>query len=75
MEYGLMGALAALGAALFGALAARAVIVTVMKLNWGFSPLALAFVTLASLGITLLAGFAGTWRALRQKPAPWLRNQ
>jgi predicted lysophospholipase L1 biosynthesis ABC-type transport system permease subunit len=30
---------------------------------------------LLATGFTLLAGFAGTWRALGAKAAPFLRNE
>jgi len=75
LEYGLLGALAALLAAGFGTLAAFAAVTVVMKLDWRFSPAVLAAALGLSLGMTVLAGFAGTWRALLQKPAPYLRNQ
>jgi putative ABC transport system permease protein len=74
-EYGLLGVLAALLAAVFGTGAAYAVVVGVMHLEWHFSFAALAAVSLISLGVTVLGGFAGTWRALLQNPAPYLRNQ
>ncbi|MEK9755300.1 MAG: hypothetical protein VW338_19085, partial [Rhodospirillaceae bacterium] len=58
-----------------GTLAAWAVVRFLMRMDWTFLPGTL-FVTLAVfLAVTLLVGFAGTLRALRQPAAPWLRNE
>jgi putative ABC transport system permease protein len=75
LEYGTLGVLTALISAGFGTVAAYAAIVFALKLDWTFSLGVLLTVTGLSLCITILAGFAGTWRALRQKPALYLRNQ
>lgn len=75
LEYALLGALTVVIAASLGTLAAWAVLTGVMDMTWKFSLVALANITGLSLLITLGAGFAGTWRALRHKPAPYLRNQ
>lgn len=75
IEYALLGILTVLIAAGLGTIAAWAVQTYIMHLDWKFSGLALVGVTLLCLGMTLLAGFLGTWRALRQKPALYLRNQ
>lgn len=75
LEYALLGTLTVVIAGGLGTLAAYAVLTGVMDMTWKFSPLALANITGLSLLITLGAGFAGTWRALRHKPAPYLRNQ
>ena len=46
-----------------------------MRIDWVFLPGPL----LATLGLAMLLtlglGFAGTWRALGAKPAPYLRNE
>ncbi len=73
-EYCLLG-LATGGIAVgVGALASWAVVVHIMKLQWdmGFG-LAIG-VVVACIAVTLVAGFAGTWRALSIKAAPLLRN-
>lgn len=75
LEYGLLGLLTVVIAAGLGTAAAWAVQVFVMDLKWKFNMNVLFAVTALCLGITLAAGFLGTWRALRQKPAPYLRNQ
>jgi len=59
----------------FGTLAAYALVTGPIKSEWVFLPGPL----LASLGIAVLLtvalGFAGTWRALGAKSAPYLRNE
>ncbi len=74
MEYALLGVLTVFIASALGSIAAYGVITGIMQLQWKFSFSAIGWVTALCLGITLLAGFAGTLRALRQKPAPYLRN-
>jgi len=73
-EYCLLG-LATGGIAVgVGALASWAVVVHIMKLEWDMLyPLAFGVVIVCIL-VTLMAGFAGTWRALGIKAAPLLRN-
>jgi putative ABC transport system permease protein len=73
-EYCLLG-LATGGIAVgVGALASWAVVVHIMKLEWEMLyPLAFGVVIVCIL-VTLMAGFAGTWRALGIKAAPLLRN-
>ena len=75
LEYGLLGAVSVVIAAGIGTVAAAGVLEYIMNLSWKFSALSLASVAGACLLLTLLAGFFGTWQALGQKPAPWLRNQ
>lgn len=75
LEYGILGLLTAIIAAGLGTGAAYAVQEFVMDLGWKFDWVALCGVTALCLAITLIAGFIGTWRALQQKPAPYLRNQ
>ncbi len=75
LEYGLLGAVTALIAALLGTLGAYLILTFVMEVDFVF--LAPAVVVTAVLGtlVTLLVGFFGTWRALSQKAAPLLRNE
>jgi putative ABC transport system permease protein len=74
LEYALLGAMTVFIAAALGTLASYAMLHFILELHWTFSFKALAGIAALSLGMTLLAGFFGTWRALRQKPAPYLRN-
>ena len=75
IEYGLIGIVSAILAILIGSIAAWAVTVYVMNADWTFM-IAPAVTTAAlALGITLVLGLVGTWRALQLKPAPLLRNE
>jgi putative ABC transport system permease protein len=75
LEYALLGGVTAAIAALLGSIAAWAVLTQVMRADWAFLPKVVALTALLSLAVTLVLGFAGTWRALGAKPAPLLRNE
>jgi putative ABC transport system permease protein len=74
LEFGLLGLVTAVLAAVIGTIAGWAVVVHVMHADWWFDPAAIAATSLLCLAITILFGFFGTWRALGQKAAPVLRN-
>jgi putative ABC transport system permease protein len=74
MEYGILSLSAALLACAIGAGAAYAAVKFVMDLPWKFSVVPLAGVAALCLAVTMVAGFSGTFSALRQKPAAYLRN-
>ncbi len=74
-EFGMLGLAATVIAAVIGTIAAWAVVTRIMRVDWVFVPSALAVTILASFTLTLIFGFAGTWRALGQKAAPVLRNE
>jgi putative ABC transport system permease protein len=75
IEYGLLGALAGLAAAGIGTVAAWALVTRVMQADWVFLPLPVLKTVAAAVVLTLGLGFAGTWRALGAKAAPYLRNE
>ena len=75
IEYGVLGLAAGLIAAFIGTLTAWAVVVVLMDGHWLFEPVTVAWTMLICILITLLVGFAGTWRALGQKAAPLLLNE
>ncbi|MFH1158304.1 MAG: FtsX-like permease family protein [Pseudomonadota bacterium] len=75
LEYAILGLLTVVIAAVLGTAAAYGTLKFIMDMEWRFDWAALLGVTFLCLTITLIAGFLGTWRALRQKPAPYLRNQ
>ena len=75
IEYGLLGLIAAVIAAGLGTVAAWAVTTQVMKGEWSFDGLRVIETIAVSVALTLLVGFAGTWRALGAKAAPHLRNE
>lgn len=73
-EYCLLGLATGGIAAAVGCLSAWAVLIFVMKIDWIMFPTIVASVVAACIFVTLLAGFAGVWRALGIKAAPLLRN-
>ena len=75
LEYGLLGLVTALIAGLLGTITAWAVLTQLMRWEWSFLPSAVLTTALLSTVITLIFGFAGTWRALGQPAAPLLRNE
>jgi putative ABC transport system permease protein len=75
MEYGLLGLATAGLAAAIGTLAAYLVLTEVMHMPFVFLPGAVILTALLAAVITLVLGFAGTWRALSHKAAPLLRNE
>jgi putative ABC transport system permease protein len=75
IEYGLLGLATAAIAALLGTFAAYLVLTRVMHQDWTFQPVAVAVTALLATLLTLTAGYAGTWRALAAKAAPFLRNE
>ncbi len=75
LEYGILGLITALIAALIGSIAAWSVVTWVLDVSWTFSPAVVAYTAVASTALTLALGFLGTWRALGQKAAPLLRNE
>ena len=74
IEYLLLGAVTALIALVLGTLAGWVVVVQVMELDYAPLPLAMAATVAASLGLTLALGLAGSWAALRVRPARLLRS-
>ena len=75
IEYGLLGVVTALIAAVAGTISAWAVVTYVMELEWHFMPGPVMVTAIACLAVTLILGFAATWAALGQKSAPLLRNE
>ena len=75
VEFGVLGLATAGVASVIGSIAAWAVVTFVMHAPWSFIPAAVAVTVALCVAITLVAGFAGTWRALGHKAAPILRNE
>jgi len=75
IEHGLVGLATALVAAGLGTLAAYALVTGPLKSEWVFLPGPLLAITGIAIVLTLVLGFAGTWRALGAKPAAYLRNE
>jgi putative ABC transport system permease protein len=74
IEYGVLGLITGLVAAVIGAAAAWGVTTHLLGLDWVFLPGAAALTVIIAMILTQIVGFAGTWRTLGQKPAAWLRN-
>ncbi len=75
IEYGLLGLAASLLAAAIGTLAAWLLMTRVMHAPWSFLWGAVLATLAAATLFTIAAGYAGTWRALGAKAAPYLRNE
>jgi len=75
IEHCLLGALSALVACALGTLAAYFLVTRLMKIEWVFLPVPLLWTVGLAILLTLIFGFAGTWRALSAKAAPHLRNE
>ena len=75
IEYGLLGLITAVLAAILGTIIAYLFITRVMEGDWRLAPVTIAATALIGMALTLLIGLAGTWRALGQRPAQYLRNE
>ena len=75
LEYGLLGLATALISAAMGSYAAYFVLTQIMEMRFTFLPMAAAGTALIAVLVTIVLGFAGTWRALSHKAAPLLRNE
>ncbi|MBI1179564.1 MAG: FtsX-like permease family protein [Alphaproteobacteria bacterium] len=75
LEYALMGLLTAVVAIVLGTLAAWLVITGIMDARWFWRPAIMALTVAVGLAVTVGFGFLGTWRALGEKPARWLRTE
>lgn len=74
-EYGLVAIVSALIALGIGSLAAFLFLQRILDIGWSFPPNLVLLVIGLSLVITLSVGFIGSYRALRAKTAPYLRNE
>ena len=74
-EFGLLGVVAGLIAAVVGSAASFGVAHYIMHTDWIFLPLTLIYTLAGALALMLLFGYAGTASALRARPAPHLRNE
>ena len=74
-EFGLLGLVAGLIAAVVGSAASFGVAHYIMHTDWIFLPVTLIYTLAGALALMLLFGYAGTAAALRARPAPILRNE
>ena len=75
VEFGILGAVAGVLAAVVGSLASFAVMRFVMHAPWSFLPGRLAATVAACMALMLALGYAGTEVALRARAAPLLRHE
>ena len=74
IEYGIAGLAAGAAAVVTGGVSGYLILTQIMDAPWAFLP-GPALITMAVAAASVIAlGFAGTWRALAQKPAPVLRR-
>jgi putative ABC transport system permease protein len=74
-EHLAIGLTAAAVAAVLGTIAAQLLVTRIMRLEWSFLPWPVAVTALFAAIFCIAIGFAGTWRALGHKAAPYLRNE
>jgi putative ABC transport system permease protein len=74
-EYALLGFVTSLIASAGGWLAAYLVITEVLEARWTALPFTVMGTVLISVGVTILFGLFGSWRALGEKVAPVLRSE
>ncbi len=75
IEFGILGAVAGVLAAVVGAAASFGVMRFVMHAPWSLLPGRLAATVAGCMALMLALGYAGTEAALRAKAAPLLRNE
>jgi len=74
-EFGLLGLIAGLIAAVVGSAASFGVTHYILHTEWIFLPVTLTYALAGALALMLLFGYVGTSAALRARPAPLLRNE
>jgi putative ABC transport system permease protein len=75
IEYGLLGGLAAVIAALLSIVGAWAFVEVVLEIDFRVDPLVIVGVIAAAVALTIAVGTATTWSALSIKPASFLREE
>jgi putative ABC transport system permease protein len=75
IEYGLLGALAAVIAAVLSMIGAYAFVELILELDFNVNPLVILAVIVAAVALTIAVGIATTWSALSVKPATFLREE
>ncbi|MCF6178146.1 MAG: FtsX-like permease family protein, partial [Geopsychrobacter sp.] len=74
-EFSILGLAAGTISAMAGSLAAFAILKGPMDIPFSLHPLVIIVTLLSGISLTLLLGLAGTWKALGQKPAIYLRDE
>jgi len=74
-EFLLLGLIAGCISAVVGSLAAMAILKGLMKMSFALHPTTIITTILIGIALTLVLGLLGTWKALGQKPATYLRSE
>jgi len=74
-EFSILGLSTGFIALAIGTLTAWAVIKFLMRTDWVFLPEVAVITLMMCLGVTVIAGFFGAWRALGEKASSHLRNE
>ena len=74
-EFALLGLTAGLISSLVGSLAAYGILEGLMDMEFRLKPWAILATIGLGMAVTMTLGLAGTWKALGQKPAPYLRAE
>ncbi|MEH6629291.1 MAG: FtsX-like permease family protein [Halopseudomonas aestusnigri] len=75
LEFGMLGLISAFVATIIGSTASWAITVYILKLEFSLITEVVLLTPAIALIATLICGYAGTWSALRQRPASLLRNE
>jgi putative ABC transport system permease protein len=75
VEYTILGSITAVLAAVVGTIASYAVMYFVMEGDWVFDAIAVTVTVTAGIAVTVLLGFAGTWKALGENVMNVLRAE
>ncbi len=75
VEYGLLGLLAAVLAALLGLAGTWAFVEFVLEIDFWADPALLIWVTLGTIALAIIVGMLTTWSALSTRPARFLREE
>ena len=74
-EFALLGLIAGAISVVVGSLAAYGILEGLMDTDFHLKPLAILMTIALGMTLTMILGLAGTWKALGQKPAPYLREE
>lgn len=75
LEYAILGTLTIVISTVLGSISAYMIQGFMMDISWEFSWSSLFYITSSCMTVTITAGIAGTWHALKQKPSLYLRNE
>ena len=75
VEYIILGSITAVLAAIVGTIASYAVMYFVMEGDWVFDAIAVTVTVTAGIAVTVVLGFAGTWKALGENVMTVLRAE